>query len=68
MKCVKGSGGQHKVEPRYSETDMKHNVKITWPLGTAASEIRKGHILMVYVHDICVWCGKTVGKEGNNVP
>ncbi len=58
MKCVKGSGGQHKFEARFTEKDRgvhyKHDGYMT------AEEIRKIITLNVYVHDICVWCGKTV--------
>ena len=59
IRCYNG-GKQHKFEPRYDEKEVAHNVKITWPYGTTAKEIRKGHILMVYIYDICVWCGKKV--------
>lgn len=63
-KCYQG-GKRHKFVARYSEEQMKLDNKRKasyffdpYKHYISAEENRRLSIRDVYVHDICVWCGK----------
>lgn len=56
----KCSDGAHKFEARYDE--KPGNVEIRSVRGVSAADLRELMLLRVYVHDICVKCGKVVTR------
>ena len=55
--------GSHKFEPRYDEKMNPNNLNISGMSVHSASEARKLIYYKVYVHDICVKCGKTIKRS-----
>ena len=62
-RCYNG-GNKHKFVARYDEKETK----ITKMNGTlSAEEARKLLYYDVYVKDVCIWCGKEIKRENDNV-
>ena len=59
-RCYNG-GSQHKFEPRFDEKPS--GIGVTKLKNMWSEDIRSLLIINVYIHDICVWCGKTVEKK-----
>jgi len=57
-RCYRG-GRQHKFQARYSEAPIA-GLKIGPSEGMSAEDIEKLLYYQVYIHDICIWCGKVV--------
>ena len=58
-KCYKG-GTQHKFKPRMDEYP---NAELLKRATRVKGYNRSILYYKVYVHDICVWCGKTIKRE-----
>ncbi len=54
--CYRG-GPRHKFEPRYSEAD-RNNHKVSGYI--TAEGMRRLTTLDIYIHDVCVFCGKII--------
>ena len=57
-KCYEG-GQKHKFQPRYTEKE-RESLNLTEVKYISAEEFRDLITLNIYVHDVCVWCGKVV--------
>ncbi len=55
-RCYNG-GQQHCFQARYTETERRSSMKLESVTGF---DVRAFMTLNVYMHDICVWCGKVV--------
>ena len=57
----------HKFEPRYDERDNGKRVKFGegygYSIGELANAMKKLSTNMIYIHDICVRCGKIIKRE-----
>ena len=67
-RCYNG-GSQHKFEARYTEEGINKesgggftsfNIKAK---GYTVEELKEALHKKIYLHDICVWCGKKVEKK-----
>ena len=56
----------HKFEARYDERDNGKSVKFGescgYSIGELANAIKKASTYLIYVHDICVRCGKIIKR------
>jgi hypothetical protein len=59
----------HKFEPRYDEKHNGNNVKFNNASGCSiyelADAIKNASTNLIYVHDICVRCGKIIKRDNN---
>ena len=59
------NGKAHKFEPRYEE--KSRNRPIGHINNITSKELRELMYYKVYVHDICICCGKVVKREDSHV-